>query len=123
MGQFKNSWLEINQAKATFIRKNKSLWVYFGARWWTPLKKEKKTTDKYYISPYMSKVCLKLYVCTHVLVYVCVDNGTRKGILRGVRKQTGNGDGVYANRQAEGKQTHRKAGAVRLCGKMNQERK
>lgn len=42
MGQFKNSWLEINQAKATFIRKNKSLWVYFGAGWWTPLKKEKK---------------------------------------------------------------------------------
>lgn len=42
MGQFKNSWLEINQAKATFIRKNKSLWVYFGAGWWTPLKKGKK---------------------------------------------------------------------------------
>lgn len=97
MGQFKNSWLEINQAKATFIRKNKSLWVYFEAGWWTPLKKEKKTKDKYYISPYMSKVCLKLYLCTHVLVYVCVDNGTRKGILRGdkdlkgVRKQRGNG--------------------------------
>lgn len=50
------------------------------------------------------------------------ESGEETKISRELENKEVMGDGVYANRQAEGKQTHRKAGAERLCGMMSQER-